>query len=159
MKQVTGVPKDTERMASGALVLVTVLFVCLKHAFGLVGFCTAGAGRELGQAQAEMLVVPQGTGRPLEGAADLGPEMSCEHGSPILVGQGSGVPQLEAAPNGTQTVHLPIGCFRPRFLLQINLSSFLWEWLPFYAGRRVWLDFSSPAGSAPPRHCQPRGHV
>lgn len=56
MKQVTGITKDTERTASGALVLVTVLFVCLKHGFGLVGFCTArgrkggwpGTGRDAG---------------------------------------------------------------------------------------------------------------
>lgn len=46
---------------------------------------------------------------------------------PMHVGQKPGVPQLGATPNGTQTVHLPVGFFRPRFLLQINPSSFLRE--------------------------------
>lgn len=41
---------------------------------------------------------------------------------------------LAVTPNRRQTVHLPIGFFRPRFLLQINLSSFLQEWLAFCAG-------------------------
>lgn len=57
-------------------------------------------------------------------------------------GRGSGVPRLEATPHGTQTVHLPTGFFRPWFLLQINLSSFLQEGL---------VSCLSPAGSAPPR--------
>lgn len=56
MKQVDVIPKDSEGTASGALVLVTVLFVCLKRGFGLVGFCTArdpkgggpGTGRDAG---------------------------------------------------------------------------------------------------------------
>lgn len=42
--------------------------------------------------------------------------------------------QLAVTPNRTQIVHLPTGFFRPRFLLQINLSSFLQEWLAFCAG-------------------------
>lgn len=57
---------------------------------------------------------------------------------------------LEATPTRTQTVHLTIGLFRPRFLLQINLSSFLQEWLAFHAGEEGVAGFLylSPAGDA-----------
>lgn len=48
--------------------------------------------------------------------------------------RGLRVLKLAVTPHRTQTVHLPIGFFRPRFLLQINLSSFLPEWLAFCAG-------------------------
>ena len=48
--------------------------------------------------------------------------------------RGLRVMKLAVTPYRTQTVHLPIGFFRPRFLLQINLSSFLQEWLAFCAG-------------------------
>lgn len=44
-------------------------------------------------------------------------------------GQGSRGPTAGDDPNGTQTVHLPLGFFRPQFLLQINLTSFLQAWL------------------------------
>lgn len=47
-----------------------------------------------------------------------------------------GVPQLVMTPNGTQTVHLPLGFFRPQFLLQINRSSFLQAWLDPSVSRR-----------------------
>lgn len=56
-------------------------------------------------------------------------------------GQGSEALQLAVTPNRTQTVHLPIGFFRPRFLLQINLSSFLQEWLAFCAGEEGMAGF------------------
>lgn len=55
---------------------------------------------------------------------------------------------LEVTPTRTQTVHLTIGLFRPRFLLQINLSSFLQEWLAFHAREEGVAGFLylSPAG-------------
>ena len=55
--------------------------------------------------------------------------------------RGLRVLQLAVTPNRTQTVHLPIGFFRPRFLLQINLSSFLHEWLAFCAGEEGVVGF------------------
>lgn len=53
-----------------------------------------------------------------------------------------GVLQLVATPNGAHAVHSPTGFFRPRFLLQINLHSFLQELLAFHVGRREWLESS-----------------
>lgn len=72
----------------------------------------------------------QEIGGPLEGLWTWGPEISCEHlGARCMRVRDLGVPQLVMTPNGTQTVHLPLGFFRPQFLLQINRSSFLQAWL------------------------------
>lgn len=69
------------------------------------------------------------------GTSELGPEISCEPlGARCMQVRGLRVLPLAVTPHRTQTVHLPIGFFRPRFLLQINLSSFLQEWLAFCTG-------------------------
>lgn len=71
--------------------------------------------------------------------------------------RGLGVPVLVLTPRRTQTVHLPIGFFRPRFLLQINLGSFLQEWLAFPAREEGVAGFLClcSAEAASPRPCRP----
>lgn len=143
MKQGVVVTKDTEktRVEPGS-VTVLLCFVCLEtHVVGLV-FVLLAAGRGEDWLQAGMRRFRHGHGQP-RGLRSWGLRLAVDPlGARCMQVRGLRALQLAVTPNRTQIVHLPTGFFRPRFLLQINLSSFLQEWLAFVLGRRAWLDSS-----------------